>query len=170
MKEKPFAKLKSLSATRWSEAFSSSQRLIDCYQEVFHSLKQIAGFDDKNSRDKANMLLMRMEHSSTIFALITLNYVSRKVEPLVKVLQEKGQNCFQGLNKMQILYQILSNESRVEEEFRTAHRKCIEISQSIGVVFRANRSNIIAQTPIDYWFQKIFKPTIGTLCQSLKER
>ena len=105
--DSPYTKLKAVSLTRWSEVFTSTNRVLDCYVETTEAIKVVEMQDDKIAAGKTLKRLNDIQNPSNLMALCILNFITEKIQPLVKVLQERGISHCEGMSKMRTLKKIL---------------------------------------------------------------
>lgn len=103
LKEKNYSKLLGLCATRWSETHNSVSRILDCYKEVYMTLDSMRKWEDRATSRRANELLMKMESTRTIYSLCTLNWITTRIDPLVKTLQKSTSNHIEGTEAIQAM-------------------------------------------------------------------
>lgn len=167
--EKKYSKLLDLCATRWSEAHNSISRILDCYEEVYLSLLEISKWGDRSTSQKANELVSRMESMRTIYSLCTLNWITVRINPLVKTLQNSASNHIESSDSVLALIQSMRNQST--RAYEQVYERASGISNSIGIPFRGNRLDLLKGMPLPKMlFTEIFKPAVDILVEDLEKR
>ena len=105
-----FSKLKSLSLTRWSEVFETSNRIILLFTEINKCLHSCAKWSDARTRLNAKTFIGQMENLTLVYSLVVVNYISCHLNPIVKAIQENGACSIEAINKIETLIKVLSSD------------------------------------------------------------
>ena len=153
-----------MSLTRWSEIFTSTNRVLDCYVETTEAIKVVEMQDDKIAAGKALKRLNDIQNPSNLMALCILNFITEKIQPFV--LQERGINHSEGILKMRTLKKILEKS---KYDFPDVLKKYNEIATRMDLSLPNNRQYIArGLTPEQIWRDDVFKPSLESLAKSLE--
>ena len=142
---------------------------MNAYSSIHQCLQEITKWDDRSTSSKAGSLALQMESARVIYSICVINYITEKMQPLVKSLQKYSLNQIDALIKMKSL---IANFEREQSSCAfSLFTKASDLASSIGAKFSLNRNLLTTGIqPRDQWASLIFLPAIEKLCQSLHDR
>ena len=160
--------------TRWVEKQTAIQVFKELYPAIVVSLQRISGWRDNGSGSGRAVMFLRSFDSEFHVSLQVLNVVLAVTKPLSSKLQGVSQDLAQAVNSIQECVDVLEtfrNDDTFDEAFQRAEDTFAEQLVMPRMAGRqAQRNNVPADTPLQYYKRAIFLPYIDTVVGQLKAR
>ena len=157
--------------TRWSSTFKAGKRITLILHDIHQALESISNGQtiSNDLKQQALDLRNRIENRDTIFSFILLDFLGDKFEPVIEALQSTSINFAIGIKRLETLIKILRNNTN-NSKFQTLFDRSKELWESMGVIFKLNRSEITSGITLKEKMLCIFNELMKKLIIELESR
>lgn len=172
-------KLKKLCPTRWIERYNSVETFYEFLPAILNCLEEITLWNDSDTSNKANNLLLAIQASEFNVALTILNYILPYSNSLCNYLQKKNIDLSEAIKHIILVQnQLMFIRENVHLEFKKLYNDLIlklndfEITIKIPrlAMRQKHRMNIQTDDPEEYFRITLFIPFIDSFIQQLNDR